>query len=224
MLYHVHYEPVSHDAFIKNKPYNYQWTTTLRELKRIKKMERKLQCLQEQPNTLTKNIVSELTAQITAAKSFFNRPLAETMLKQYIETDLPNYLWRASQNAHYANRFDESDTNITVIDINTYVQHMLDETDDDKFLELFEDFVKHKVIAPSTIPKCGAWIEAFKHNGAYFTMRDLIRYHQCTFEDHPDAGMDKSLSLLNQIPTDNLFDQMNKMIRYNHCSAETLYA
>ena len=41
-------------------------------------------------------------------------------------------------------------------------------------------FVKNAVKLPSNTPKSKVWIDAFKGEGAYYTMKNLVMFHDCT--------------------------------------------
>ncbi len=48
---------------------------------------------------------------------------------------------------------------------------------------------------PSDTPQSTVWIDAYKGSGAYFTMQNLIRFHNCVVLDDAENSLDKPLSL-----------------------------
>lgn len=44
-------------------------------------------------------------------------------------------------------------------------------------------------------PQCKAWVDAYKGSGAFFTMQNLIRFHECTAIDDAGKRLDKYQSL-----------------------------
>lgn len=44
-------------------------------------------------------------------------------------------------------------------------------------------------------PQCKEWVDAYKGSGAFFTMQNLIRFHDCLAIDDAGNRLDKSLSL-----------------------------
>lgn len=220
MLHEKHYEPVSYNYFLEQKPYKYQWTTLLQELKNIVKKEKNLLQLQ---TMLPADALNDLKNQITVSKSFFNRNLAETMLQEYMTETMPCYLWRSACHKHYKDKFEDRDHNLMIIDTCHFIQKMLQESDDTLFLKLLTEFVQTKIFMPSTIKKSEAWTDAFRKNGAYYTMHDLIIYHNCKFREKPNANTTETLNYLNHIPPENLFENLSGFIHYNNCSPETLY-
>lgn len=44
-------------------------------------------------------------------------------------------------------------------------------------------------------PQCKEWVDAYKGAGAFFTMQNLIRFHNCVLLDDNDERLNKSISL-----------------------------
>ena len=218
MLHNMHYEQVSYTAFINQKPYRYQWTTLLQELKAISKMKKNLIHLK----TTNLDVTEDLQHQIKISESFFNRELAEKMLTQYLDTDLPMYAHRYAKTKRYAKTYGDKDINLLIIDTNAYVKSILAESDDNVFLKKLEEFVNTHIFIPSTANKFADWINAFTYNGAYFTMHDLIKFHDCKFESNPNATTQETIKYLNKIPHEELFAHMTDMIVYNNISLENI--
>ena len=47
----------------------------------------------------------------------------------------------------------------------------------------------------SDTPQCKEWVDAYKGSGAYFTMQNLIRFHNCIAIDDSGKMLDKYQSL-----------------------------
>ena len=82
-------------------------------------------------------------------------------------------------------------------------------------------------------PKSKAWINAFKANGAYYTMDNMIKFHGCRFKNDMSEmlSLDESLSELKKSvetcrPTEfyKLFGLMKEFIEYNEYDIEKLQA
>lgn len=86
---------------------------------------------------------------------------------------------------------------------------------------------KRKMIGISYhTPKCRAWIDAYKGEGAYYTLKNLIMFHHCTIEDvYPtigiygvDANMEVLKEKLNEYQGEGwrMFAFMKKVIADNN--------
>lgn len=76
---------------------------------------------------------------------------------------------------------------------------------------------------PSDTPKSDAWKNAFIGAGSYYTMDNLIKFHNCHITDNGIVlDIDSSLSKLNEFADENqnhydkLYAVMNDFIAYNH--------
>lgn len=52
-----------------------------------------------------------------------------------------------------------------------------------------------RIRMPHNTPQSKAWIDAFKGSGAYFTMQNLIRFHNCTVINEAGKRLSKCQSL-----------------------------
>jgi len=77
---------------------------------------------------------------------------------------------------------------------------------------------------PSETPQCKEWIVAYKGSGAYFTMQNLIRFHNCSYVNEAGYPLDrdKSLEMLSfkaEMYKDEgwrLLGVLKKMLEYNN--------
>lgn len=50
--------------------------------------------------------------------------------------------------------------------------------------KLLEKFMRNIVKLPYDTPKSKVWIDAYKGNGAYYTLKNLVRFHGCFIDDN----------------------------------------
>ena len=50
--------------------------------------------------------------------------------------------------------------------------------------KLLKNFMEDMIKLPYNTPKSKAWIDAFKGEGAYYTLKNLVMYHNCYVEPH----------------------------------------
>lgn len=58
-----------------------------------------------------------------------------------------------------------------------------------------KNFNDIRIKMPSGTTQCGLWVDAYKGAGAYFTMQNLIRFHNCVAFDDAGNRLDKFQSL-----------------------------
>ena len=58
-----------------------------------------------------------------------------------------------------------------------------------------KQFNEMRINMPWDTPQSKAWVDAYKGSGAYFTMQNLIRFHNCVAVDDAGNRLDKSQSL-----------------------------
>lgn len=58
-----------------------------------------------------------------------------------------------------------------------------------------KEFNGMRIIMPYDTPQSKAWIDAYKGSGAFFTMQNLIRFHDCVAFDDSENRLDKYQSL-----------------------------
>lgn len=198
--------------FIKNKPYMYQWTTFLNEINAIKRMSL---------DSTDRNI--RLT--------FFNKDLLVNMLNSYRDTvsKLPKNRFRRLNydKSEYINMIDNyiksaEELRRKPCHTNIIVHKMAD---------LVSDFIKNAEIK-SKLPKSKAWIDAFKGNGAYYTMDNMIKFHGCRFWNDDMSQTLNEKESLNKLMSEvgkcdpnefyKLFGLMKEFIEYNNYDINTL--
>lgn len=60
--------------------------------------------------------------------------------------------------------------------------------------KLLNDFMRGIIKLPYDTPKSQVWIDAFKGEGAYYTLKNLVMYHNCSIVDGA-RGMDRTLAM-----------------------------
>lgn len=58
-----------------------------------------------------------------------------------------------------------------------------------------KNFNKVRIKLPWDAKQCPAWIDAYKGSGAYFTLQNMICFHNCCIIDDTDKKLDKTMSL-----------------------------
>lgn len=98
-----------------------------------------------------------------------------------------------------------------------------------------QSFMSEMIDLPYNTPKSKAWIDAFKGEGAYYTLKNLVMYHDCkieyTFEvlrgsaamqelkyklnEYQGEGW-RMFALMKKVISDNNFDFNKRMAEINH--------
>lgn len=98
-----------------------------------------------------------------------------------------------------------------------------------------KDFMKDMIKLPYNTRKSGAWIDAFKGEGAYYTLKNLVMFHDCAINETYYAlkGIDavkyingklneyqregwRMFALMKKVIEDNNFDFNKRMAEINH--------
>ncbi len=58
-----------------------------------------------------------------------------------------------------------------------------------------KNFNDMRIKMPSGTTQCGLWVDAYKGAGAFFTMQNLIRFHNCVAYDDARNRLDKIQSI-----------------------------
>ncbi len=57
-------------------------------------------------------------------------------------------------------------------------------------------FNNKRIKLPFDTSQCNAWIDAYKGSGSYFTLQNMIRFHNCFIVDDDGMKLNKSMSLM----------------------------
>lgn len=94
-------------------------------------------------------------------------------------------------------------------------------------------FVKNMIKLPFNTPKSKTWIDAFKGEGAYYTLKNLIMFHDCGVEELYLAPMVYGITAMNYVRNKldtyhgegwRMFALMKKVISDNGISTQTYLA
>lgn len=66
---------------------------------------------------------------------------------------------------------------------------------------LLKDFVNDMIKLPYNTPKSKAWIDAFKGEGAYYTLKNLVMYHNCVIDVPKRYDIGKGASAMSYLKT-----------------------
>ena len=93
---------------------------------------------------------------------------------------------------------------------------------------ILQNFMRDMVKLPYETPKCKAWIDAFKGEGAYYALKNLVMFHDCRFftDDHyPIYGLGDVMGNMNHLKSKldeyrgegwRMFALMKKVIEDNN--------
>lgn len=65
----------------------------------------------------------------------------------------------------------------------------------DQLCNAVKKFNDMRIKLPWETEQCAAWVDAYKGSGAYFTLQNMIRFHNCVIVDDTGKSLDKVLSL-----------------------------
>lgn len=93
---------------------------------------------------------------------------------------------------------------------------------------LLKNFVKNFVnryVLPYNTSKCAEWIDAYKGAGAYYTMMNMVKFHNCFITDNTTGEVYTGMKAVKYLKTLNvvhdgygyrMFAEMKRMIEENH--------
>lgn len=93
---------------------------------------------------------------------------------------------------------------------------------------LLKNFVKNFVnryVLPYNTSKCAEWIDAYKGAGAYYTMMNMVKFHNCFITDNTTGEVYTGMKAIKYLKTLNvvhdgygyrMFAEMKRMIEENH--------
>lgn len=151
---------------LKRKPYSYQWTMLENELDAMRKIQK------EDP------------ARFEIRKDFFTREVIIAMFRDYqakVREKL-SYVW-----GYYTTRYHNGCSQIDAV---IYSLSTRPADDYEYFYEavrIFNRHVKERHVTsdvsfyklPDDTEKCKEWISAYKGAGAYYTLENMFKFHNC---------------------------------------------
>lgn len=176
MLNYVSYDrsESGYNACLKNM-YNYQYTLNmmLEEVRVLGKLEKKdTESFAERSHFFTKDVV------VSVLNDYVDQ------LKKYVDT-LP------SKNCKGVPYKRVKGTNIFVADLEkklygpmcAKIREIGKASNYTQMYNLMTWFMKDMVKLPYNTPKSKAWVDAFKGEGAYYTLKNLVMFHDCGIEE-----------------------------------------
>lgn len=179
-------EPLGVTSMIHRLGYEYQWKMLMNELHAQMKMEgRDLE-------------------NFTDRNRWFNAEIAADMAKDYIRKLKKRIDAQKEKKCKGIPYKRISGRNIFVSDLHTKLYKPLNlaaarirqAKDAAQLYAYTRDFNAARIRMASATPQSNAWIDAFKGSGAFFTMQNLIRFHNCMAVDDTGKRLDKYQSLV----------------------------
>ena len=157
-----------YDKYYSILPYDYSWKTLMDELKAQSKIKD--------------------PAQLEIRRRFFNKDAVIGMLNHYakILRKLPKNIGTKKCNGTpyvhipYVGKFFVHDINAFSKKVkDVVIPNVKTASDPDELYIILKGFVKNMIPLPSNTRKSQAWRNAFMGAGAYYTLDNLIRFHNC---------------------------------------------
>lgn len=178
-------EPVGVTQMIHRLGYDYQWKMLLNELYAQMKMEEK-----DKVNFADRN-------------RWFNADVVLDMAKEYTELlkkRVENLKERKCKGISYK-RIGKRNIFVSDLHIKLYcpfymaIAHIKQAKNATQLYNAAKKFNDIRIKMPHDTPQSRAWMDSFKGSGAFFTMQNLIRFHNCVAVDDTGKRLDKHQSL-----------------------------
>lgn len=178
-------KPVGVTEMIHRLGYEYQWKMLLGELHAQMKMEGK-----DPVNFADRNRWFNVGVAVAMAQDYIAR------LKAYVET----LLERKCKGVPYKrvggrDIFVEDLPAKLICPLKLALAHIICTTNMAQLYDAVKKFDSLRVRLPHETPQSKEWVDAYKGAGAFFTMQNLIRFHDCIAIDDKGRRLDKSKSL-----------------------------
>lgn len=178
-------QPVGVTEMIHRLGYEYQWKVLLNELHAQMKMEKR-----DTVNFADRNCWFNARVVAAMAEDYI------TKLKKYV--DAPKV--RKCKTVPYKRIRNR---NIFVLDLqdklykpfNTAMTRIRNAKNAAQLFVAAKKFNDMRIKMSYDTPQCKAWVDAYKGSGAFFTMQNLIRFHNCIAIDDAGNRLDKYQSL-----------------------------
>lgn len=208
-----------------NKRYGYQYTfdMMLEEVKVLGKLEaRDKETFDERKHFFTKEVV------ISVMSDYVEK------LKKYVDS-LPT---KKCKGVPYK-RIKGQDIFVEDLDKKIYrpmMTQILNTKCTRSYSQLYVElkyFMKDMIKLPYETPKSKAWIDAFKGEGAYYTLKNLVMFHDCAIYTHHYEDItvehkgDRAVKYINKMLNEyqgegwRMFALMKKVIKDNNINTKT---
>ena len=161
-----------YNEWLKRFSINYEFDMMLEEIRVLGKLEeRDRDTFVERSHFFTKNVIAK------TMEDYIDE------LKKHIDA-LPN------KNCKGVPYKRVKSTNIFVVDLDKKVYAPLRNdvrkikyaSNYNEIYKIVKNFMRNMVALPYTAPKSKAWIDAYKGEGAFYTLKNLVMFHDCGIE------------------------------------------
>lgn len=204
------------DAALRRYGYDYQFKMMLEEIKVLSKLEvRDYDTFKERAIFFTREVVTK------TCEDYVEK------LKAHIETlKIYNCKGVPYKKVRGMNIFCEDLDKKIYMPFHVQISKMRTARNYTELYKILSEFNRKIIKISYNTPKCRAWIDAYKGEGAYYTLKNLIMFHHCTIEDvYPtigiygvDANMEVLKEKLNEYQGEGwrMFAFMKKVIADNN--------
>lgn len=204
------------DAALRRYGYDYQFKMMLEEIKVLSKLEvRDYDTFKERAIFFTREVVTK------TCEDYVEK------LKAHIETlKIYNCKGVPYKKVRGMNIFCEDLDKKIYMPFHVQISKMRTARNYTELYKILSEFNRKMIKISYNTPKCRAWIDAYKGEGAYYTLKNLIMFHHCTIEDvYPtigiygvDANMEVLKEKLNEYQGEGwrMFAFMKKVIADNN--------
>lgn len=204
------------DAALRRYGYDYQFKMMLEEIKVLSKLEvRDYDTFKERAIFFTREVVTK------TCEDYVEK------LKAHIETlKIYNCKGVPYKKVRGMNIFCEDLDKKIYMPFHVQISKMRTARNYTELYKILSEFNRKIIKISYNTPKCRAWIDAYKGEGAYYTLKNLIMFHHCIIEDvYPtigiygvDANMEVLKEKLNEYQGEGwrMFAFMKKVIADNN--------
>lgn len=205
-------------CFISGSKYKYAWETILNEMKALSHLEGKE--LSNRERFFNLNVVKQM------AHDYYPhlRKAVEALpMREKRNMHFKHIPWFA-QNIYYNGNSEELFWN----EIEKNIENIDNANDYPSMVKALKTFMKECPLSMK-MPKPEAWKNAFKGAGAYYTMDNMIKFHNCRWFDYNNnkfLSLQKSLQLLEEETNKHkheyykLYAGMCDFVKYNNFDFE----
>lgn len=217
MLDYVSYDgkETGFDAALRHYGYDYQFKMMLEEIKVLSKLEvRDAETFNERKHFFTKYVV------VKTCNDYLKK------LKEYIDGFKTfNCKGVPYKKVRGVNIFCEDLNKKVYNPIQRQIYKINSARSYTEMYKLLSKFVGGMMRLPYNTPKCKEWVDAYKGEGAFYTLKNLIMFHNCVVIDERGCmyrGVGNSMSYLNAMLEEykgegwRMFAFMKKVIKDNN--------
>ena len=203
------------DAALRHYGYGYQFKMMLEEIKVLSKLEvMDAETFNERKHFFTKDVV------VKTCNDYLKK------LKEYID-DFKTFNCKGVpyKKVRGVNIFCEDLNKKVYNPIQLQIYKINSARSYTEMYKLLSKFVSGMMRLPYNTPKCKDWVDTYKGEGAFYTLKNLIMFHNCVVIDeigYMYRGVGNSMGYLNAMLEKyqgegwRMFALMKKVIRDNH--------